>query len=141
MPKSRSTPRAKPRDDGRIMSSMTESGTPHLMSRSEHQKRVSKARGLDSIGTKAQVAHGTADKTSGGLKAKDIMKNKHGKYVSIARHNAGKKQYAKIMRSPSIRKLFVDNQHRIAAGKSPRRSRSRSRKSTKSSRRPPAAPG
>lgn len=34
------------------------------------------------IGSRAQVWHGTAKKTTGGLKKSDLMKNKHGRIVS-----------------------------------------------------------
>lgn len=41
------------------------------------------------IGSRAQVHHGTAYKTSGGLKKKDLKKNKHGKIVSRAKSAKG----------------------------------------------------
>jgi hypothetical protein len=40
------------------------------------------------IGTRAQVWHGTADHTKGGLKKKDLVQNKAGKIVSKAKHDA-----------------------------------------------------
>lgn len=40
-------------------------------------------------GSRAQVHHGTAYKTTGGLKKKDIKKNKHGKIVSRAKSAKG----------------------------------------------------
>jgi len=43
------------------------------------------------IGSKAQVWHGTAKKTSGGLTKSDLMKNKHGRIVSRRKHTMGKK--------------------------------------------------
>lgn len=43
------------------------------------------------IGTRAQVWHGTAYKTSGGLTHSDLMKNKSGRIVSKAKHNSAKK--------------------------------------------------
>ena len=43
------------------------------------------------IGTRAQVWHGNAKKTSGGLTKKDLMKNKHGRIVSRKRHTYAKK--------------------------------------------------
>ena len=43
------------------------------------------------IGSRAQVAHGTAYKTTGGLTSKDIKKNKHGRYVSVALSSRAKK--------------------------------------------------
>jgi hypothetical protein len=42
------------------------------------------------VGSKAQVYHGTADKTSGGLTKKDLMQNKHGRIISRRKHALGK---------------------------------------------------
>lgn len=44
------------------------------------------------VGSPAQVWHGTAFKTSGGLVRSKLMKNKHGRIVSKAKHNLAKKQ-------------------------------------------------
>ena len=41
-------------------------------------------------GTKAQVFHGTARRTPGGLTKKDLMKH-HGRIISRKKHAAGKK--------------------------------------------------
>ena len=41
-------------------------------------------------GSKAQVWHGTAKRTSGGLTKSHLMKNKHGKIVSKKQHSRGK---------------------------------------------------
>ena len=43
------------------------------------------------IGTRAQVWHGTAYKTTGGLTKSHIMKNKSGRIVSKAKHMSAKK--------------------------------------------------
>ena len=43
------------------------------------------------IGTRAQVWHGTAYKTSGGLTHSHLMKNKSGRIVSKAKHISAKK--------------------------------------------------
>lgn len=43
------------------------------------------------VGSKAQVFHGTAKHTSGGLEKKDLVKNKHGRIVSRKKLAAGKK--------------------------------------------------
>ena len=42
------------------------------------------------VGTKAQVFHGTAKHTSGGLTRKDLMKTKKGRIVSKRKHAAGR---------------------------------------------------
>ena len=44
------------------------------------------------IGTRAQVRHGTAYKTTGGLCKSDLMQNKAGRIVSKAKHNTAKKE-------------------------------------------------
>ena len=47
---------------------------------------------VQTVGTRAQVWHGTAKKTSGGLTKTDLMKNKAGRIVSRAKHNTAKKE-------------------------------------------------
>jgi hypothetical protein len=44
------------------------------------------------IGTRAQVWHGTAYKTSGGLTKNDLVQNKAGRIVSRAKHATAKKE-------------------------------------------------
>jgi len=44
------------------------------------------------IGTRAQVWHGTAYKTTGGLCKSDLMQNKAGRIVSKAKHMSAKKE-------------------------------------------------
>jgi hypothetical protein len=44
------------------------------------------------IGSRAQVGHETAYKTSGGLTKSDLFKNKHDRYVSLKKHNTAKKE-------------------------------------------------
>lgn len=43
------------------------------------------------VGSKAQVFHGHAKHTSGGLTRKDLMKTKSGRIVSRKKHAAGKR--------------------------------------------------
>jgi hypothetical protein len=43
-------------------------------------------------GSRAQVWHGNAYKTAGGLTKKDLVKNKHGRIVSKAKHVTAKKE-------------------------------------------------
>jgi len=47
------------------------------------------------IGNKLQVWNGTAEKTSGGLTKKDLVKNKRGKVVSKKKQAAGKAAFKK----------------------------------------------
>ena len=44
------------------------------------------------IGTRAQVWHGTAYKTSGGLTKSDLFQNKNGRIVSKAKHASAKRE-------------------------------------------------
>jgi hypothetical protein len=46
---------------------------------------------MHSTGTRAQVWHGTAKKTPGGLTKQNLMMNKHGRIVSRRKHASGKK--------------------------------------------------
>lgn len=52
---------------------------------------------VPAVGTKAQVWHGTARHTSGGLTKKDLMKHK-GRIVSKKKHAAGKKAVNRLRR-------------------------------------------
>lgn len=47
---------------------------------------------MPAVGSRAQVWHGTADHTSGGLTKKDLMKNKHGRIVSRKKHFTAKRE-------------------------------------------------
>ena len=44
------------------------------------------------VGSRAQVWHGTARKTSGGLTKDKLMMNKHGRIVSRRKHNTAKRE-------------------------------------------------
>ena len=44
------------------------------------------------VGTRAQVYHGTAYKTSGGLLKKDLFQNKRGRIVSKKKFNTAKRE-------------------------------------------------
>lgn len=43
------------------------------------------------IGSRAEVFHGTAKKTSGGLQKSDLMKNKSGSIVSVKKSEMAKR--------------------------------------------------
>ena len=47
-------------------------------------------------GSRAQVWHGTAKKTSGGLTKSALMMNKHGRIVSRKKHASGKKTIKRL---------------------------------------------
>jgi hypothetical protein len=58
-----------------------------------HGKYVVKGKTYDMLmGTRAQVWHGTAYKTSGGLTKGDLFQNKAGRIVSRAKHATAKKE-------------------------------------------------
>ena len=44
------------------------------------------------LGSRAEVFHGVARQTTGGLRKKDLMKNKHGEIVSKKKHRTAKKE-------------------------------------------------
>ena len=44
------------------------------------------------VGSRAQVWHGTAYKTTGGLKKSDLLMNKHDRIVSSKKHATAKKE-------------------------------------------------
>ena len=50
------------------------------------------------VGTKAEVFHGTAKHTSGGLHKKDLMKHK-GRIVSRKKHALGKKSLKNLIKA------------------------------------------
>ncbi len=47
---------------------------------------------MKTIGTRAEVMHGTAKKTSGGLTKKDLKYNKQGRIVSVKMSERAKKE-------------------------------------------------
>ncbi len=51
---------------------------------------------LKTTGSKAEVYHGTAKHTSGGLTKKDLMKTKRGRIVSRKKHAAGQRAIKKL---------------------------------------------
>ncbi len=75
------------------------------------------------IGTRAEVWHGTAKKTSGGLQRDDLLKNKSGRIVSRAKHNTAKKEMRlkKYGFGPKSKKEML----RLSKKNRTRRSRSR----------------
>jgi len=60
---------------------------------------MSGGRRIPAVGTKAQVYHGTAKHTSGGLTRKDLMKTKKGRIVSRRKHAAGKKALSRLRKA------------------------------------------
>jgi hypothetical protein len=56
------------------------------------------------FGSKAQVWHGTAKKTVGGLTKNNLMKNKHGRIVSKKKHSLGKKSIKNLKKMGYVAK-------------------------------------
>ena len=81
-------------------------------------------------GSRAQVWHGTACKTSGGLKKGDLMQNKAGRIVSRSKHNTAKKDNRLVKAGYGTKKGkfgFVklgESKSSKSRGKSRRRSKS-----------------
>jgi len=78
------------------------------------------------IGTRAQVWHGTAYKTSGGLCKTDLIKNKAGRIVSKAKHHSAKKE-KRLVKAGYLTKKghfgFVKNGKSMRKGKGSRKGR------------------
>jgi hypothetical protein len=55
--------------------------------------------GARAVGSKAQVFHGTAHHTKGGLTRKDLIRNKRGKIVSRKQAAAGKRAYTRLVKA------------------------------------------
>jgi hypothetical protein len=51
------------------------------------------------VGSKAEVFHGSAKHTSGGLKKKDLMKTKAGRIVSRRKHALGKSAIKRLFKA------------------------------------------
>jgi hypothetical protein len=47
---------------------------------------------MKTVGSRAEVMHGTAKHTSGGLTKKNLMRNKHGRIVSRIKHKTAKRE-------------------------------------------------
>ena len=61
--------------------------------KSAHGKYIVSGKSYDMlIGTRAQVWHGTAYKTTGGLTKSDILQNKNGRIVSRSKHASAKRE-------------------------------------------------
>lgn len=73
------------------------------------------------IGSKAQVYHGAAKHTAGGLTRKDLFLNKRGRIVSKKQHAAGKKALSRLARAGYVAKkgtfkLFSKKTKKAARG-------------------------
>jgi len=57
------------------------------------------AKKIPAVGSKAEVWHGSAKHTSGGLTKSDLMKTKKGRIVSRKKHAAGKKALKNLVKA------------------------------------------
>lgn len=72
---------------------------PNANANAMPNKNAAMAGGMLTIGSKAQVFHGTAHHTAGGLTRADLIKNKRGKIVSRKQAAAGKKAYSRLVKA------------------------------------------
>jgi hypothetical protein len=99
-------------------------------------KYVVKGKGFEMlIGTRAQVWHGTAFKTSGGLTKGDLLQNKAGRIVSKAKYMTAKKEKRLVKAGYGTRKgkfgfvmLNGKKSRSMSRSRSKSMSRSKSRK-------------
>ena len=76
---------------------MDEYGPPSSTNNSARSNSQPQAGGkMPAVGSKAQVYHGKAKHTSGGLTRKHLMKTKKGRVVSKKKHAAGKKAILRL---------------------------------------------
>jgi hypothetical protein len=70
----------------------------------QQQQQQQQGGAMVTTGTKAQVWHGTAKHTSGGLTKKDLMKTKKGRIVSKKKHAAGQKALKQLKKAGYVAK-------------------------------------
>jgi len=69
------------------------------VTRKNHKETMEGGAKIPAVGSKAQVWHGTAKHTSGGLRKTDLMKTRKGRIVSKKKHAAGKKALKNLIKS------------------------------------------
>jgi len=74
-------------------------GLPGLSGMKGGARRTRKASRMPMRGSKAQVWHGTAHHTTGGLTKKDLMMTKNGRIVSRKKHALGKKALRRLVKA------------------------------------------
>jgi len=87
---------------------------------------------MKTIGTRAEVMHNTAKRTSGGLAKSDLMYNKNGRIVSRAKHNSAKREMRLLKYGYSAKKGkfgYVKTTPRVRSSSKSRRSSKRTRRS------------
>jgi len=80
----------------------------------------------NTFGSRAQVWHGTAKKTSGGLTKTQLMMNKHGRIVSKRKHNTAKREN-RLVKAGYVTKKgtfgFIKKDKKMKGGRHSRRKR------------------
>ena len=84
------------------------------------------------VGKRAQVWHGTAFKTTGGLTKSHLHKNKHGRIVSMKKHKTAKKEKRLEKAGYKPKKGSFVVMRKSMKNKSPKRKSRKARKSRKS---------
>jgi hypothetical protein len=77
---------------------------------------------IPTVGSKAQVFHGTAQRTAGGLKQGDLMKTDKGRIVSKKQHNAGLNAIKRLRAAGFVAKKGEFTLFKKRASKSPKKS-------------------
>ena len=83
---------------------------------------------IKAVGSKAEVFHGTAKHTSGGLKKKDLVKTRKGRIVSRKKQLAGRKAIKRLFAlgyKPKKGKFSLMRKSMSKGKKSSRRTRKR----------------
>lgn len=88
---------------------------------------MSKGEFKKTIGTRAEVYHGTARRTSGGLTKGELMMNKHGRIVSKKKHNTAKREM-RLVKYGFVTKKGKFGYVKTKSNKRTSRRRSKSRK-------------
>ena len=85
-------------------------------------------------GSRRQVHNGTAFKTTGGLKKGDLMLNKHGRIVSVMKHNTAKKE-KRLVKAGYLTKKgkfgFIKKSPKGSRSKSPKKKGTKKKRSSK----------
>ena len=77
-----------------------------------NRMNASGGRKMKAVGSRAEVWHGKARHTSGGLTKAKLMKNKHGRIVSKKQHERGKQLVKKLRKLGYVTKKGVFGVHK-----------------------------
>ena len=86
---------------------------------------------MKAVGSRAQVWHGTAHHTSGGLTKKDLKQNKHGRIVSKKQSASAKKNNRLVKAGWVTKKGEFGSFKKEGVQKTPKKSKSKSKKKKK----------